>query len=204
LRFSLSHRFQPGHRVCGRRARGWYETCCVDWRLAVPATKGTETMQKAANSTLSALALVAFFHTGCGSADPDEGWLACADKEFRLQGTLDGQSINVLESSSGGGLTQLSTGEFSTQYVSLALDPARTKLDLQWPQTVFDGGTTSATGTLAMASSSPLAGQSYCLGSGTQIHMSGDGNTLQFKLAGVSGGAGCGAPKAGELQGCWR
>jgi hypothetical protein len=164
-------------------------------------------MNSTAISIISLLALVAFFHTGCGagaSSDPDEGWLACAENEFRLQGPLDGQSLNILESSGGGGFSQLESGDFSTQYISLALDPARTKLDLQWPQTVFDGGTTSATGTLTMANSGPLAGQSYCLGSGTQIHMSSDGNTLQFKLAGISGGAGCGVPKAGALQGCWR
>ncbi len=55
-----------------------------------------------------------------------------------------------------------------------------------------------------MPSSGALASQSYCLGSDTQIHASTDGETLQFKLAGITGGNGCGTPVTGEPQGCWR
>ncbi len=145
-------------------------------------------------------------HTGCGDGgSSDEGWIACAEDEFRLVGQLDGQTIDIRESmiNSGSGMTQLGTGEFSTQMVSLAIDPSRTKLDLQWTKTMMDGETTDATGTLLMPSSGVLASQSYCLGDGTKVHISDDG-TLHFKLAGITGGNGCAETVAGELQGCWR
>jgi len=158
--------------------------------------------------TLALLSFVAVLHPGCGGSrgpgGADGSWLACSADEFRLQGTLDGQSIASVESSAGGGLTQLTTGEFSTQFSNLALSPARTKLDLAWSQTVDDGGTTSASGTLTMPSSGTLAGQSFCLGNGTQIHFSADGETFQFTLAGITGGTNCGSATAGTLQGCWR
>ncbi len=143
---------------------------------------------------------------GCGSSSQEDTWLPCAKDEFRLAGQLDGQSIDIRESTlnSGGGMTQLGTGELSTQMVSLAQDPSRTKLDLQWPKTIADGATTEATGALLMPNSGVLASQRYCLGSGTQVHMSPDGETVQFKLAGITGGDACSKPATGELQGCWR
>jgi hypothetical protein len=149
---------------------------------------------------------VVFPHAGCGSSSEADTWLACTKDEFRLVGQLNGQTIDIRESTlnSGGGMTQFNTGAFSTQMVSLAEDPSRTKLDLQWSKTIDDGATTDATGTLHMPSSGVLASQSYCLGSGTQVHASTDGETLQFKLAGIKGGNGCGTAVAGELQGCWR
>ncbi len=121
-------------------------------------------------------------------------------------GSLDGQSVDIRESmiNSGSGFSQLGSGEFSTQMISLAEDPSRTKLDLQWSKTIPDGETTDATGTLLMPNSGILASQSYCLGSGTKVHFSSDGQTLHFKLAGITGGTGCATPIAGELQGCWR
>jgi len=88
--------------------------------------------------------------------------------------------------------------------ISSAADPSRTKLDLQWPKTINDGETTDATGVLTMPNRGVLASRSYCLGNGTKVHFSSDGETLQFKLAGVTSGAGCAAPVPGELQGCWR
>jgi hypothetical protein len=143
---------------------------------------------------------------GCGSSSEADTWLACAKDEFRLVGQLDGQTIAIRESTlnGGGGMTQLDTGEFSTQMISFAEDPSRTKLDLQWSKTVVDGATTDATGTLLMPNSGVLASQNYCLGSGTKVHTSSDGETLQFKLAGITGGNGCGTAVPGELQGCWR
>jgi hypothetical protein len=157
--------------------------------------------------TVALLIIVTVLHAGCsgGSAGGAEStWPACAADKFRLQGTLDGQSISSVESSAGGGFTQLATGEFSTQASNLALSPERTKLDLAWSHTVDDGGTTSASGTLTMPNHGPLAGQSFCLGNGTQIHFSSDGETFQFTLAGIAGGANCGSATVGTLQGCWR
>jgi hypothetical protein len=149
--------------------------------------------------------LVTLPHSGCGGGSSDDGWLACADNEFRLVGQLDGQAVDLRESTvnAGGGMSQLDTGEFSTQMISLAEDPARTKLDLAWAKTIVDGATTDATGTLLMPNSGVLASKSYCLGSGTKVHFSTEGD-LHFKLAGITGGSGCTAPVAGALQGCWR
>ncbi len=149
---------------------------------------------------------VLFPHTGCGSSASSDTWIACDKDQFRLVGQLDGQTIDIRESmvNSGAGMTQLDTGEFSTQMISFAADPSRTKLDLKWPKTIIVGATTDATGTLLMPNSGVLASQSYCLGSGTKVHTSTDGETLQFKLAGITGGSGCGTAVTGELQGCWR
>ena len=41
---------------------------------------------------------VAVPHTGCGDGSSDEGWIACAEDEFRLVGQLDGQTIDIRES----------------------------------------------------------------------------------------------------------
>jgi hypothetical protein len=164
-------------------------------------------MRNPALLTLIFSTSVAFSPTGCSDGgSSDEKWIACAADEFRLVGQLDGQTIDIRESmvNSGSGMTQLDTGEFSTQMISFAEDPSRTKLDLQWAQTMVDGETTSATGTLLLPNSGVLASRSYCLGNGTKVHMSADGETLQFKLVGITGGDGCASPVAGELQGCWR
>jgi hypothetical protein len=150
---------------------------------------------------------VAIAHLGCsGGGGADGAWIVCAQDEFRLVGQLDGQTIDLRESTvnSGGGMTQFGTGDFSTQMIAPVEDPTRTKLDLQWAKTIADGETTDASGTLRMPDSGPLASQSYCLGTGTQIHFSSDGVNLQFKLTGITGGTGCAASVAGELQGCWR
>lgn len=142
---------------------------------------------------------------GQGASSPEPG-IACAADEFRLAGQLDGQTIDIREGTvaSGGGMTQLSGGQFSTQMVALAPDPSRTKLDLQWAKAMADGDTSDATGTLLMPNSGVLAGQSYCLGNGTKVHMSSDGETLRFQLAGIASGSTCATPVAGQLQGCWR
>jgi hypothetical protein len=162
------------------------------------------------NPTILALLASTFAvltYTGCGDGgSSDDGWLDCAKDEFRLVGQLDGQAIDIRESmvNSGSGFSQLDTGEFSTQMISFAEDPSRTKLDLAWAKTIVDGATTDATGTLLMPNSGVLASQSYCLGSGSKVHFSDDGETLQFKLAGITGGSGCTTPVPGELRGCWR
>jgi hypothetical protein len=151
------------------------------------------------------LASMALLHTGCGgtaAGRAESSWLACDADQFKLQGTLDGQTITSVESSEGGGLTQLTTGVFSSQYGASNAD--RTKLDLAWSQTVNDGETTNATGALTMPNSGPLAGNSYCLGKGTQIHFSSDGENFQFTLAGMTTGTTCAAAVVGTLQGCWR
>lgn len=145
-------------------------------------------------------------HSGCGSTSDDSTWLPCAKDEFRLVGQLDGQSVDIRESTlnSGGGMTQLGTCELNTQMTSFIEDPSRTKLELHWTRIIADGATTDATGTVLMPNSGVLASQAYCLGSGTQVHMSADDEAVQFKLAGITGGSGCGTAVAGALDGCWR
>lgn len=146
---------------------------------------------------------VVLLHPGCGgTSNAQSGWLACDVDQFKLQGTLADQTIDILETTEGGGFVQLATGEFSTQY--MASSSARTKLDLAWSPTLNDGETTRASGSLTMPSSGTLAGQSFGLGDGTLVHFSSDGVTVQFALAGMTGGTNCGSATAGTLQGCWR
>ncbi len=164
-------------------------------------------MRSATFLALFCLTLAVLTYTGCGDGgSSDDGWLTCAADEFRLVGQLDGQAIDIRESmvNSGSGFSQLDTGEFSTQMISFAEDPSRTKLDLAWAKTIVDGATTDATGTLLMPNSGVLASKSYCLGNGTKVHISADGETLHFNLAGITGGSGCTTPVTGLLRGCWR
>jgi hypothetical protein len=153
----------------------------------------------------SLLALVgALLPAGCGSSGdraPTPPALTCEAGQFRLQGTLGDQSVDLTESSAGGELTQLDTGELQT---GGQLDPTAqptTALDLMWAHGVLNGSTTDASGTLVMTSG-PYAGQTLCVGQGTQVTLL-NGGGVSLELAGFASGATCDAAIAGALSGCW-
>ena len=62
--------------------------------------------------------ILSLLAAGCGSSGDGTGPvvqpLACDAGQFRLQGALDGQSIDINESSAGGGFTQLNGGDLQT------------------------------------------------------------------------------------------
>jgi hypothetical protein len=155
----------------------------------------------------SVLVLVcALFPVACGSSGGQETTsqaLTCEAGQFRLQGTLGDQSVDITESSAGGGLTQTDSGEFQTGGQLYPTGPTTTALDLMWAHGVVNGSSTDASGTLVMTSG-PRTGETLCVGQGTRVTILNDDSGISLQLAGFASGAACDAPIAGALSGCWR
>jgi hypothetical protein len=144
-------------------------------------------------------------HTACGGGADDSGGggafpLSCKDGEFKIEGTIAGQAVVLHGSSAGGGYWRINPAGFSSQASSLAIDPARTSLDLEWKDD-FLKDTFPATGTLLMGTADPLPGKEYCVGPGTQVDFTRD--DMRFVLKGLTEGPGCQTPVPGDLVGCW-
>ena len=164
----------------------------------------------ARSNGFAALALVvscSLLLLACGSNDATTGTrpLTCDAGQFRLQGTLGGQSIDIIESSAGGGLTQVDTGELLVGTFSDPSAPPHTQMDLMWSHVVADGAATPAHGTLTLAAG-PYAGQTLCAGAstGTTVTIYTNDNGVGFVLAGIARGSACDTPIEGTLAGCWR
>jgi len=153
----------------------------------------------------SALALSAsLFSAACGSGGTSTGTqpLTCQDGQFRLQGTLGGEAVDITESSAGGGFEQVNTGDFHIGDLADPSAPTPTQLHLTWAHAIFDGGSSPASGTLIPASGS-FAGQTLCVGDGTVVTIYQNDNGLGLVLDGFASGASCETPLAGTLAGCW-
>jgi hypothetical protein len=94
------------------------------------------------------------------------------------------------------------TGELQTGQSIDPSAPAQTQMDLKWPHGILDGASSSASGTLTMASG-PYAGQALCAGNGTTITIYNNDNGVGFVLDGIASGASCQTPIEGTLAGCW-
>ena len=155
----------------------------------------------------SLLVLVcALFPAACGSSGGQETMSqapTCEAGQFRLQGTLGDQSVDLTESSAGGGFSQTDSGEFQIGGQPYPTAPTTTALDLVWAHGVLDGSSTDASGTLVMTSG-PFAGETLCVGQGTRVTVLNGEAGLSLQLAGFASGGGCDAPVAGALSGCWR
>jgi hypothetical protein len=155
----------------------------------------------------SLLALVgALLPGGCGSSGdqaPASQAPTCEEGQFRLQGTLGDQSVDLTESSAGGELTPLDSGELQTGGQLDPTGPTTTALDLTWAHGVVNGSSTDASGTLVMTSG-PFAGQTLCVGQGTRVTLLNNDMGVTLQLAGFASGASCDAPIVGALSGCWR
>jgi hypothetical protein len=112
------------------------------------------------------------------------------------------QPVDVTASSAGSGLTQVGTGELMIGQDPDPSAPARTQLDLTWPEGLVDGASSAASGTLTPAGG-PLAGQTLCVGSGTTVTINRGSDGVQMQLKGFASGANCDTPVDGELAGCW-
>jgi hypothetical protein len=72
--------------------------------------------------------------TACGSSDENPAgsaaeFLTCDMNTVKVTGTLDGKPIDITQSSSGGGFSQLNGGEYCTQCSLPTPDP--TLIDVQ-------------------------------------------------------------------------
>jgi hypothetical protein len=124
----------------------------------------------------------------------------CAAHTFRMMGTIDNMSIDINEAN-GGGFDQDDTGgEF---LVGTSLDSSLTMMKLDWTQLLPDGGSEAATGTFTLGSGA-LAGQAFCAGAGSLVHIPSDPTqaTIQFQVTGLASGDGCTTAHTGTLQGC--
>jgi hypothetical protein len=139
---------------------------------------------------------------GDGSTTTTTSPLTCQAGQFRLQGTLGNQSVDITESSGGGGLTQVDSGELQIGQGIDPSAPAHTQMDLVWPHGILDGASSSASGTVTMASG-PYAGQALCAGNGTSVTIYKNDNGVGFVLGGVASGGNCETPIEGALAGCW-
>ncbi len=128
--------------------------------------------------------------------------LVCDPGVFQLQGTLGGESIDVRETSDGGGFIQFNTGELLVADFDIPGMP-RTKVDLTWPRGILNGESSWASGTLTLIAGS-FAGQPLCVGKGTTVTMYRDDKGVGLVLDGAASGAKCDHPIEGTLAGCWR
>jgi len=162
---------------------------------------------RAPSLRFSALAFTVSFALlplACGSDDTTTGThpLTCQAEQFRLQGTLGGEPIDITESSAGGGLTQGATGELQIGEFADPSGPTPTQLHLTWPHGIVDGATTSASGTL-IPTSGQFAGQTLCVGTGTTVTIYNGDSGVGLVLAGFASGANCETPVDGTIAGCW-
>ena len=88
--------------------------------------------------SLLALLSVLIVHGACGGSNSSDSSgsfpVACNSGEFKIQGTLAGQTLALNGSSAGSGYWRINPAGFSSQASSLATDPSRTKLDLAWTE----------------------------------------------------------------------
>jgi len=158
-------------------------------------------------ASILALAL-AVVPAACGSSDdPTQAApqpLTCQAGQFRLQGTLGGEPVDLTESSAGGGLTQVDTGELQIGDESPdPTAPPRTALHLVWAHGIVDGASTDASGTLVMRTGT-FSGQTLCAGQGTRVTIYQNDTGVGLQLDGFASGAACDTPVTGGLGGCWR
>ena len=165
-------------------------------------------MRAASTSLLFLTLSTAILTTACDSTGETStadyaSALTCAPGTFRVAGTIDGMSVDVTESSLGGGFAQDGEGgNLGTQNNGGdAADPATTNLDLNWKPSLSVGDIGQANGTVRLAAPN-LGGATLCLGAGSSVRSVEGG--VQFHLAQLSSGTGCAVARVGSLDGCWR
>ncbi len=152
---------------------------------------------------LSILITAPFLVSSCDTGSTDQDFPSCQPNTLRLQGSIDGMSVDITVPGEGGGLTQDgSGGELQSQAATMP-DPSLTDLRLTWINGINVGDSGAATGTLTMVTG-PFSGQTFCVGNGSQVHIPSSNNVgiAQFELTGLATGAGCTASHTGVLKGC--
>ena len=154
-------------------------------------------------STLFAVT-VPMFAMSCNddTTDPitQQDFPLCAAGTMRVVGTVDNMSIDVTLPGIGGLSQDNDGGDFCYQ---CGAEPTQPDLNLFWNQLTPTGRIVAATGTLRLVEG-PFANQTFCGGEGSVILMPKDeaAAVIQFGLAGLRSGDGCGVPHTGRLLGC--
>lgn len=150
--------------------------------------------------------LLALLPAACGGSGSGETTastpLTCQSSQFRLLGTLGGQTVDVTASSEGSGLDQVGGGELNVGEDPNPSAPARPQLHLTWPHGILDGASSPASGTLIPAEG-PLVGKTLCVGAGTTVTIYTGDKGVGLELKGFASGADCETPLDGDLVGCW-
>ena len=160
---------------------------------------------KANTFLLAAVACVAVANTACDGMTEmtvSEQLINCSPGTMRLEGTLDGMSISISQTSSGGGWAQAGGGEFGSQDNAIR-EASLVDVELRWDNDISVGRSTNAAGTIVMPTGGVFAGETFCAGEGSIVHSGQDGE-LQWLLKNITGGGGCVVPVAGELRGCFQ
>jgi hypothetical protein len=147
---------------------------------------------------------LALLPVACGSSGETTNVspLTCQAGQFRLRGMLGAQPVDLTASSAGGGLTQLDTGELFIGENPDPAAPVRPQLHLTWAHGLVDGASGPASGTLVPADG-PFAGQTLCVGAGTEVSIYKGAGGVGLVLDGFASGANCDTPVDGTLAGCW-
>nr|UXE45508.1 hypothetical protein Hi04_10k_c4996_00019 [uncultured bacterium] len=125
----------------------------------------------------------------------------------KVQGIIDGQTVNIDQSPASGELSQVSTGALAIPIhvtfndAAVVVDPGIVQVNLMWATVVPDGSPAAATGTITLPPGGPYARMSLCVGAGSSITVSQGG--ADFVLTGLTLGPACTHAVAGELDGCW-
>jgi hypothetical protein len=161
--------------------------------LCVVACSGTESGSNGSNPASSDL-------PSCAGA---------SQSLLKIEGDLEAAPVHVDQSPAGGGFSQLATGQFDTP-LSVTINgmpvppaPGETEVHLQWQQTIPDGSSTAASGTVVLPSGDPRAGETVCAGQGSEVVMPLSGDFMQFDLQNLRLGAACDQALGGRLRGCW-
>jgi hypothetical protein len=127
----------------------------------------------------------------------------------KVQGTIDGQTVNIDQSPASGELSQVSTGALvipihvTFNDAAVVVDPGIVQLNLMWATVVPDGTPAATTGTITLPPGEPHAGMSLCVGAGSSITPDQQTGGADFVLKGLTLGPACMQVVAGELDGCW-
>jgi hypothetical protein len=158
-----------------------------------------------------AIGMMACGSTGSGTAASSGPSCSNAPNqgEVKVQGTLGGQPVNVDQSPTSGGLSQVSTGQFdlptsvTINGMPMPVNPADVQIHVTWAHPVPDGSTTAAMGTLVLPTGQPFGQMSLCAGAGTTITPNAQTHGLDLVFDHLTLGPACTQAVAGQLQACW-
>ncbi len=153
---------------------------------------------------LHALLLCLTFVPACGGSDDEPGSngaaLTCAEDEFKLAGTLDGEAVS--HQGALGGHAWIQGSKPSTLDASFE---GGGSVHTEWPDVIARGATTAVAGSITLPPDGPRASETLAAGSGTMTALE-DG--ASFELTSFTIQVQCinppcpAEPVEGTLEGC--